>query len=114
MAASLPAGPAREEAWQGIGAVTKEELPLPAGADRDAMLSGMIRTFQNEKTTEQALALAVKIGNAQLRRDVIDEAMDDAVNLHPDKAEAALALLEKVSIPDEWKQRWRSVPGGRK
>ena len=113
-AASLPAGPAREEAWQGIGAVTKEELPLPAGADRDAMLSGMIRTFQNEKTTEQALALAVKIGDAQLRRDVIDEAMDDAVNLHPDKAEAALALLEKVSIPDEWKQRWRSVPGGRK
>ncbi len=106
-AASLPAGPAREEAWQGIGAVTKEELPLPPGPDRDAMLSGMIRTFQNEKATEQALALALKIGDAQLRRDVIDEAMDEAVNLHPDKAEEARAVLEKTTIPDEWKRRWR-------
>ena len=106
-AASLPPGPAREETWQGIGAVTKEELPLPPGPDRDAMLSGMIRTFQNEKTTEQALALAVKIGDPLLRRDVIDEAMNDAVNLHPDKAEEARALLEKTNIPDEWKQRWR-------
>jgi hypothetical protein len=49
---------------------------LPPGPDRDAMLSGMVRPIGTQTSSRDSLALAVQIGDLQLRRDMIDEAMD--------------------------------------
>jgi hypothetical protein len=106
-AASLPAGPVREQAWAGIGRVIGKPLP-PPGPDRDAMLSGMVRPIGTPRPPADTLALAVQIGDLQLRRDMIDEAMDYYVNLSSDKmASDARAWLENADFPGEWKVRWR-------
>jgi hypothetical protein len=107
-AASLPAGPAREQAWTGIGRVFGKPLP-PPGPDRDAMLSGIVRPIGTPRPPADLLPLAVQISDLQLRRDMIDEAMDYYVNLSYEKtAGEARAWLENADVPDEWKVRWRN------
>jgi hypothetical protein len=118
-AASLPAGPMREEAWAALGAPRTEPLPLPPGPDRDAMLRGMA-TARATSAPVEALERVLEIGDAALRRRTFDDvfwqlnrgrielghgAWTDGAS--ESAVRAAQAWLQTAKVPEDWKQAWR-------
>ncbi|MHA3771709.1 hypothetical protein ACXR0O_09255 [Verrucomicrobiota bacterium sgz303538] len=107
---SLPAGPVREAALQTLG-IFVTGLELPPGPERDAYLSGSVhRSTLNgtAQTPTEKLQIIEKIGNPVLRRDVLNETMEEYVTLKWSSKEAAKAL-DAANFPEEWKRRWREA-----
>ncbi|RYD78106.1 MAG: hypothetical protein EOP84_14695 [Verrucomicrobiaceae bacterium] len=110
-AASLPPGPVRTNAWAGFGSSALHQLiPMPPpGPDRDAMLSGRVLGNGLRTSPIPSLETAMQISDPQLRRDMLDEAVEhfstqDSLGWAP----KALEWLEKSDVPEEWKRRWRA------
>ena len=105
-AASLPAGPARAQAWAGLGAFPDKTFDLPPGPDRDALLSGTLHRSGVVPPPAERLAPLLEIGDPVLRRDMLDEWMESYI-FGGGNVDEARAALEAAGIPDDWKQRWR-------
>ncbi len=120
-AATLPAGPMREEAWAALGASRTEPLPLPPGPDRDAMLRGMATgSGRAESEPVKALERALEIGDAALRRRTFDDVFwllhrgptdlghgSSMGGASESALRAAGEWLESAKVPEDWKQAWR-------
>lgn len=104
-AMSLPDGPTRTEAWAGLGFLAEARFDPPPRRDRDAFLSGTLHRSGRQLMPEEKLATMLQIGDPVLRRDMVDEVMEDYMESQPDEARAA---LEKAPVPEEWKRRWRT------
>jgi hypothetical protein len=107
-AASLPAGPARAAAWQGIGSAASTPIDLPPGPDRDAMLYG--RLFASgEKLAEKSLEITTQISDPTRRRDAFDEVMEMyTAGIFPGQVDKAREWMENSSaLPEAWKIPWR-------
>ena len=108
-ARSLPPGPVRIKAWQGLANSFQKPFDLPSGPDRDAVLAG--KDYDSDDVEEQMQALS-QISDPILRRDEIDAVMELTIEIFgPAASDKARAALEKTNVPDEWKQRWRAAPG---
>ena len=107
-AESLPSGPARENAWRGLGTSPQQPIDLPPGPDRDAMLQG--RSLPTgERKPAQSLDLILQISDPIRRRDAFDDAMEFYVEtLGEHMAAETREALEKADFPEDWKRPWRT------
>ena len=104
-AASLPGGPARIDAWKGIGALSGADIDLPPGLDRDAYIAG---TLHRSVVTPLAgrFATVLKIQDPKMRRETFDGVLEQ-YSYMKDFAEQTREALNAASVPEEWKQPWR-------
>ena len=113
-----PEAAARAAAWMALGATRSEPLPLPPGADRDAMLCGMA-TAQATREPEKALNRVLEIRDLALRRRTLGDVFWELNHGPTDLGNgvstggaseaarsAARAWLERARIPVEWKREW--------
>lgn len=108
---SLPPGPARIEAWRGLGAIDSEgSIDLPPGPERDAVLSGRAFTFAGRSTPIPRLELISQISDPTLKRDLFEQALEESAPFAGTSyLRQALDLLESSDFPEDWKQSWRSM-----
>jgi len=104
-AASLPAGPAREQAWVGLGALEMSTQLPPVGPDRDGFVSGKASSYFDGEPDE-ALDAAAQISDPVLQRAVLDKAVEYVASQWPDKLQR---WLDRAAVPEEWKTAWRAA-----
>ncbi|HEX5175935.1 MAG TPA: hypothetical protein VFV83_02845, partial [Chthoniobacteraceae bacterium] len=90
------------------GTAKKEQLlaEFPDGAERDAVLRGMVAT-ENKKGgsgAESAAETALQISDPQKRHDTLDDFVIDW--LHRDPRTARQWLSNPERIPREWSAAW--------
>jgi hypothetical protein len=106
-AASLPAGPARARAWEGIGALWFADAEPQAGPDRDAYLIGSLRRDGIVPPPGERLAIVYRIDDPVRRHDAFDEMME-RYSRFGDFPKDMRSELEAASVPEEWKKKWRA------
>ena len=105
-AASLPGGPARLAAWNGIGALSVPDLDLPPGLDRDAYIAGTLNRNGLATPLAGRFVTVLKIQDPAMRRASFDGVME-RYSYMKDFAEQTREALNAASVPEEWKQPWR-------
>jgi hypothetical protein len=115
-ARTIPPGPLRARAWEGIGEGSYD-LPtpdlLPPGPDRDAALTGAAwRAFESRETNlPAAFEHIAQIGDPALRQKTFDSlwasALSPAIDSSPRPAKLQ-KVLEETKFPAAWKTPWHT------
>ena len=107
-AASLPVGPARVRAWEGIGKLLGADAEPQAGPDRDAYLIGSLRRPDFVQAPGEKLAIVYRIDDPVRRHDAFDEVME-RYSRFENSAKETRSELETAPVPEEWKKKWRAL-----